>query len=405
MVDKRKESGLDEDGFPDDPIPFPDDDDSDNNKHSSNHTSSTVHHDKDESDHYADVDENHETHEENNHEEVEDENEEDKVSKRSLLSKLIFPVSGAVVVGLGTFVAWQAGFIGGKGSDPVQNQVSISQPVTPVQGPRVPVANVTPNLPQPSAQSQPKPVNSGLTLPASNGNGELVLPASNGNTAMSSVAMPTSPVVIVQPIAVPQNVASMNSQNSQADIISNINNLVVEMQTANRNNAANNNVSGEIRGMREAVMTKFDVLSSQVINLSNRFDGMDSKVSSMDSRIVALEARYPTAKVVNVEVPLVVQGSSSNGRSPIKLNPPTPKSNTKITHNRQNNYGRSTPVAVSLSEYKLIGASRETALVETPQGMFQVKLGESLPNGAIAKGFRQDGDNWVLVTGSGDIRP
>ncbi len=60
-----------------------------------------------------------------------------------------------------------------------------------------------------------------------------------------------------------------------------------------------------------------------------------------------------------------------------------------------------------MSDYRLLGASRDSALLQTPEGaIIEVGIGRALPNGAVARSFRQDGSgNWVLVTSGGDVAP
>lgn len=65
------------------------------------------------------------------------------------------------------------------------------------------------------------------------------------------------------------------------------------------------------------------------------------------------------------------------------------------------------PAAASLAGLRLRSVSRRAVLVETSAGdIHRVELGETLPNSsAIAQEVRRDGEEWVLVTSVGVLRP
>lgn len=368
--------------FPDEPTPV-----------NTVHTTTTVHHAHALDDGYADIAEEHEG---EGHEEIVDEEhaegeaEEEEARRPNLISRAIIPV-GVVVLGLaGLGTAWQMGLFGGS-TDTAQ-QVAVSQPVQtmpstmPNLAPRQVVA-AQPSLPTlPQTSSAASPV---MTLPAR-------LP----ETGTPAVAVParlpatTAPAL---PVTAGTTPAQGTSTGDMPEVARSINRLVVEMEAANKTAAASNEVGVEIRGMRDMMVGKFDSLGTQITMMGSRLDGMDGKFASLEQRVAAMEGRSSQS------------ASPSRTAAPVPA-PVTSKPGTSRTHEarpRKERESSSAPVAsVAVGDYKLVGASRDSALIQTPSGsMVQVQIGKALPNGSIAKGFRQEGQDFILITSSGDVRP
>ena len=426
MSGKNTDHGFDEHAFRDDVVPFPDEFPSEHV--STSHTAE--HHSHDESDPhaYSDVHEGdeHEEHEEVVHEEA----EESDGNRKSLISRLILPVGGAVLLGVGGVAAWHSGLFGSSDVPPPTTPVaSLSAPNSPVTGPRAPAPSTTASnsTGNPILPSGNPPVTGQNNIPPRNASlpntGTVQLPPMGITSSPAQQPSFTTPPTIpaqsqpVQPVATPTTqppsvVRDTGNQTVQPEILNSLNSLITEMQVSNRNAAASSAVTVEIRSMREAMMGKFDTLGTQVGTLSGRIDAVDGKISGIETRVAALETRAPVKPQVNVPVinqPVTSNNPPATPQSPIVRVPVKPARHTRQIHQPERmpeiRLPATTGTPASMSSYKLIGASRDSALVETPQGLVQVAIGKPLPNGAVTKGFRQEGDNWILVTGSGEVRP
>lgn len=354
-----------------------------------------------EEDAYGDISEHSEHHDDVvDEQEAEEEHSEDEPARRSLISKSIIPAGAVVLTLAAAGLAWQLGaFDGSSGSQQTFDTPQSIQPIPmPSRPPAAPSTSsqgpVTLAAPSPSLPTQftPKPaVMQSLAAPA-----------------LPMTALPTQQQVMMPSVSTPDVVrASQPVGGDMPDVARSIDRLVGEMQVSNKTAEASNGLAIEIRSMRDTMIGKLDNLGIQMSTMVTRVDSVDNKVKSLESRLATLEARNssvpmpPTSRAsapvtsLPMSTPTLIQRHSTTRHSSTTRSP-APVSSSESIPDKKITQG---------SDYRLVGASRDSALVQTSTGMVQVQIGKPLPNGSVARGFRQEGADWVLMTSGGDVRP
>ena len=315
----------------------------------------------------------------------------------SLASRLMVPVGFGVLALVGIAGGWSMGLLDPiLGSNDTSQQTVVQQQVIPrsvtptplpvvpqvatpsgpaVLPPRPQVAQMPP-LPQPSQGVQPT---FGQGSP-----GQVLLPGIP-NTLQAGLPLPlpgTQPMSFPdlasgqRPVMPPTSTAE---QQPMPDVAMALNGLVEEMRAA-RTGGSSSDLGVEIRSMRDNMATRFDGLDGRIGVAIRRADASDARLNAIEARIAALVS----GRMAAIPTPTTPRGRPAD-----------------VTPNAD------APAASrgNVTGFTLVGASRDAALVRTPQGIVQVEIGRALPGGAIANSFRQENGNWVLVTSAGDVRP
>ena len=370
MTEHRREAGFDPDEFKDS---FPDDDILPPDAHDD-----TAHHDTEHEGHdahaYGDITPDVAVTDE--HDEVEHvvETEEDEPRQRSALSRLIIPVGVAALVGIGGLTAWQGGYLSTGDSANVVSQ-SPSTMSAPLSAPSMPLP------PRQQAAAPLLPVQAAPTLPVV----VVGMPDTTGARPAPSLTptLPTMGQASMPPATIVQ--VPVMPDTRMADMLTTMNGVLAELSTYNKSRAGEASLSSDIKTMSEAIMVRFDKADTRQAGLEQRVDTASSRLAALESRLSAMETKGTRTSTSAAATPPVPSTSAPGRRGAVQ--------------------DRRQVTSTASTGYRLLGASRDSALIQTPTGILQVNIGSTLPNGAVAKGFRQENGSWILNTSTGDVRP
>jgi hypothetical protein len=333
--------------------------------------------------------------------------EEDEVDEqpreKSMLSKLIIPVGVSVLGGFGVLTAWQMGFFGGGQDDFAAAAPPPQPPALIAQAPQAMPQVQRPNPPQLPVQAQ-APQAPQMPVQAQAPQAPQMPVQAQAPQAPQMPPMVVPPAPVMPPMPTQQANAAANNE-----LTNSIAMLVDEMRAANRRANNESAVMVEVRSMRDTIVGRFDSLDNRVGALNQRMDVVDGRLNGLETRISSLENRPATQTVPvanNRPSTPQTQVSIPPTQTARHANPSAATRNTQVARPRTERPTTRVVENADVTEYRLLGASRDKALVQTPAGaVIEIDIGGRLPNGVVARGFRQEGDNWILVTSSGDIRP
>jgi hypothetical protein len=294
----------------------------------------------------------------------------DAAPRKGLVSKLIYPIGGAVILGMAGLGAYSSGLIGGH--DAAAPQQVVQQPNSQSQGvPVLPIhRKAPPRIPTLPSATTPASV---PTLPSMSG------PGAPQQAAFPAAAPGDQPPGQRAAISLPDAGAGAASPVARADGPSRVEEAVLKLV-------------GEQEKLNSTLTEGFNRVDSNLaavkVALTDRLDKTDAKVGEMDGHLGMLDTR-----IGGVEQRLTaLEDSRTRQASPGQRGPAGAR-----------------PASARIRGFVLRGVARgaapESAWIETPGGFLLVRVGQHVNGAGTVKEVRRIGATWELVTSDGVIRP